>query len=269
MQHVRMRSALERRGLALGCAAAGLLTVARDLRRARRVTRLGPPAPTIDARIAPPNRGSAAPASSLPPIQLVALGDSSIAGVGASQLSACLAVQIAQRVATGCDRAVHIRGYGVSGARTADVARQAQDLDPAVPPDAIVIVVGANDVAHVTSPWRYVRTVASVHRGLRERFDAPVIVCSLPEFRAMTVVGAPLRTLAIVYGRLLGVFQRLTVRRIPGVHWVNGRALAGPAFRRLPHAMAADGYHPSDLGYTLPADTLAPAVVRVVNAARV
>lgn len=258
-------SALGRRWLALGGIAAGLIAVVGDLRRARRVARMDPPAPTIDVRVNRPDSGSAAVAASTSPIRLVTLGDSSIAGVGASRLSACLAVQIAERVAAGCDRAVHLRGCGVSGARTADIARQACSLDPAAPPDAIVVVVGANDVAHVTPPWRYVRTVASAHRGLLDRVDAPVIVCSLPEFRAMTVVGAPLPTLAVVYGRLLGALQRRTLRRIPGVHWVDGRALAGPAFRRLPHAMAADGYHPSDLGYTLLADALAPAVVTALQ----
>jgi lysophospholipase L1-like esterase len=196
---------------------------------------------------------------------MAALGDSSIAGVGASRLSACLAVQIAERVAAGCNRPVHVRGHGVSGARTADVARQAQDLDPAAPPDVLVVVVGANDVAHLTPPWRFVRAVAGVYRELRARLDRPVVVCSLPEFRVVTVVGRPLRTLAVAYGRLLGGLQRLTLRRVPGVRWVNARRLAGPTFRRRPDAMAADGYHPSDLGYTLLADALAPAVVAALR----
>ncbi len=244
-----------------------LLAVGRDLRRARRVTTLQPPAPCIDLRVDPPTTAvddsvvPGAPASAPEPVRLAALGDSSIAGVGAVRLSGCLAVQVAQRVAASCGRPVDVRGYGASGARTADVTRQALDVDPAEPPDAILVVVGANDVAHLTPPWRYARAVASANRDLRGRFGVPVIVCSLPEFRVITVVGMPLRLLAVGYGRLLGTVQQWVLRRVPGVWWVDARRQAGPTFRRLPHAMSPDGYHPSDLGYALLADALAPAVV--------
>lgn len=263
---------VNQRRLLVGCAVVWIAGVARDLRRARRATRLDPPAARIDVHVdapsAPtgsrrcPSDGSAERSAT---IRLVALGDSSVAGVGATRLSTCLAVQIAERVAlaTGCS--VHVRGYGVSGARTVDVALQVQELGTWPRPDAIVVVVGANDVAHATPPWRYVRALHTVYGALRERLDSPVIACSLPEFRVMTVVGAPLRVVAVGYGLLLGRLQRLTLERRAGVRWVDGRRLAGPAFRLRHEAMAADGYHPSDLGYTLLADALAPAVVTAVG----
>lgn len=266
-----MTSAVLRRGVFASVTVAWLVAIGRDVRRARHVARLEPPAPRIDLRIEP--RGTAVGqsvehgdrAAHRPPVRLAALGDSSIAGIGASRLSACLAVQIAERVAAGRGRPVEVCAHGRSGARTADVERQARDLDPAEPPDAIVVVVGANDVAHATPPRRYARAVARVHRDLRDRFHVPVIVCSLPEFRAVTAVGPPLRLIAVAYGRLLGVLQRLALRRVPGASWVDARGRAGPAFLRRPHAMSADGYHPSDLGYALLADALAPAIIAALE----
>lgn len=278
--------------LALTAATVGA-AVGRDVRRARRVARLDPPTAQIDVRVEPPlcsaersdramqdSAGSSraarprnakerphlgAQVGSADPIRLAALGDSSIAGVGADLVADCLAVQIAARVAGDTGRPVRVRGYGASGARTADIAQQARALDPADPPDAIVVVVGANDVAHGTPPAAYRRAVSAVYREIAQRLSTPVVVCSLPEFRAVTVVGGPLRQLAIGYGRLLGVLQRRALVGIPGVRWVDARRAAGPAFLHHPHAMSADGYHPSGFGYALLADALGPAVVAALD----
>lgn len=255
--------------LALTAATVGV-AVGRDVRRARRVARLDPPAAQIDVRVEPAPRSGdvshhGAPVRSPDPIRLAALGDSSIAGVGADRVADCLAVQIAARVAGDTGRPVRVRGYGVAGARTADIAQQARALDPTDPPDAIVVVVGANDVAHGTPPGAYRRAVSAVHREVAQRLSTPIVVCSLPEFRAVTVVGGPLRQLAIGYGRLLGVVQRRALVGIPGVRWVDARREAGPTFLHYPHAMCADGYHPSAFGYALLADALGPAVVAAVD----
>ncbi len=270
-----MRSTELRRGLIASATLAGLVAIGRDMRRARRAAGLEPPAPRIAVRVDPPttaattsteHRERRAPPR---PIRLVALGDSAIAGVGATRLSGCLAVQLAEHVAAGCGRPVSVHAHGMSGARTADVARQMLELEPADPPDAIVVVVGTNDVAHTTPPWRYARAVAQVHRDLRDRFRVPVIACSLPEFRVITAVGTPLRQLAVGYGLLLSGLQRLVLWRMPGVWWVDARRLAGPAFLRLPQAMSRDGYHPSDLGYSLLAEALAPGVVAALRTSTV
>ena len=237
--------------------------VRRDLRRARTVVRLVPPTTTIDVLVEP---GTVA-AVAQHPLRLAALGDSSIAGVGADRVADCLAVQIAQRLADETARPVHVRGYGVSGARTADVTEaQVAALDPRHPPDVVVVVVGANDIVHATPPWRYGRDVVRLYADLRRRVTSPVVACSLPEVRAISLVGHPLRDVAIAYGRALGMLQRRAIRQVPGVTLVDARREAGPAFLRRPAAMAVDGFHPSTVGYALLADSLAPAVSDVLGA---
>ena len=235
---------------------AALWSVWRDLRRARGVVHLDPPVTAIDVEVHP-RVALVAP----PSWRLVALGDSSVAGIGADRLEGCLAVQIGQRVADTTGRRVHVRALGVSGARTADVAaRQVTALDDRAPPDAVIVVAGMNDIVHVTSPWAYGRAVRHLYTTLRDRLDAPVIVCSLPELRTLTIVGHPLRDIAVAYGRMLGWIQRRVVRRVADVEFVDARRSAGPAFRQLPEALSIDGFHPSSRGYELLADALAPAV---------
>jgi lysophospholipase L1-like esterase len=241
---------------------AALWGVWRDLRRARRVVRLDPPVTAIDVELGP-----RAPSGADPPWRIVALGDSSVAGIGADSLEGCLAVQIGQRVADATGRRVHVRALGVSGARTADVTTtQVSALDPDRAPDAVVVVVGMNDIVHVTTPWAYRRAVRQLYSALHARLDAPVIVCSMPEIRALTIVGHPLRDLAVGYGRALGWLQRRAVRRLPGMAFVDARRSAGPDFRRVPGSVSVDGFHPSSHGYALLADALAPAVVTALAA---
>jgi lysophospholipase L1-like esterase len=242
---------------------AALWGVWRDLRRARRVVRLSPPVNAIDVEVRP-----AAAAAATPPWRLVALGDSSVAGIGADRLEGCLAVQIGQRVADATGRRVHVRALGVSGARTADVtAAQVTALDPDDPPDAVIVIVGMNDIVHATPPWAYRRAVRRLYTDLGARLDAPVIVCSMPEVRALTIVGHPLRDIAVVYGQVLGWIQRRAVRPLAGVAFVDARRSAGPAFLELPDAVSVDGFHPSSRGYELLADALAPAVSTALTAA--
>lgn len=240
--------------------------VQRDLRRARTVVRLPPPTSAINVLVQPMTDAC----DGRQPLRLAALGDSSIAGVGADRVTDCLAVQIAQRLADAAGRPVHVRGHGVSGARTADVARtQLAALDPCDPPDVVVVVVGANDIVHATPPWRYRRDVTRLYSDLRAHLDVPVVACSLPEIRAISLVGHPLRDVAVAYGCALGVLQRRAIQRIRGVTLVDARRDAGPAFLRLPDAMAVDGFHPSTAGYRLLAESLAPAVSWACNGERV
>lgn len=240
------------------------MSVRRDLRRARTVVRLPPPVTTIDERVRPRARAPCAPE-----LALAALGDSSIAGVGAERVADCLAVQIGQRLADRTGRVVRVRGYGVSGARTADVAdAQVPALDRTSPPDAVVVVVGANDIVHVTPPWQYQHDLTRLLAALRARVHVPIVLCSLPEVRAISLVGHPLRDVAIAYGRMLDVIQRRAVRDAAGVTLVDARRQAGPVFLRRPDAMAEDGFHPSGVGYALLAGSLAPAVAEVVTRRR-
>lgn len=238
--------------------------VQRDLHRARTAVRLDPPAAHIAVEMHPTSLASGAHPA--PTLRVAALGDSAIAGIGVDRVEDCLAAQTAARVADTMRRSVRLTCHGVSGARTADVtATQVPAIDPRDHPDAVLVVVGANDIVHTTPPWRYARAVTELYLTLRGRIHAPVVACSLPEIRAITIVGHPLRDVAAMYGRLLGVLQRRAVERLPGVTLVDARRAAGPAFLCQPDAMAVDGFHPSRLGYALLADALAPAVIAAIT----
>lgn len=92
-------------------------------------------------------------AGASPALRLAVVGDSLVEGAGASSPERSLAGQVARKVSRQTGRAVHVTGFGVSGAETEDVATTQLDQVAATGDsfDAIVIEVGSNDVIHLSS----------------------------------------------------------------------------------------------------------------------
>lgn len=123
-----------------------------------------------------------------------------------------------------------------------------------------VLVVGTNDVTHVTPP----ATLARVWRELLDALaslDAPVVVSSLPEFRVMRLLPHPLMDAALGYGRLVGAVQDRSAASRAGVSLVDVRRAVGGEFVTRRDLMSVDSFHPSAAGYGRIADALTPAVV--------
>lgn len=206
----------------------------------------------VDRTVGPQQRDRA-------PLELRVLGDSTAAGVGTDSAAESLPVLLAERVAQRLDRPVHVLGLGVSGARTADVRqRQLPDLGDDV--DALVIVVGSNDVIHGTPPWR----LRAQTRALAEDAAAsgvPVVVGGIPRFAGVTAVPQPLRAVTDGFAAIQRDAQQEAVEQVPGTVYVDIAALASPRFVGRPEAFSSDEFHPSTVGYGFWADALAPAVV--------
>lgn len=204
----------------------------------------------IDQRVGP-SRGE--------PLRLAVLGDSTVAGVGSPTADESLPVLIAERVARATDRPVEVRGFGVSGARTATVLRdQLPQLNGSV--DAIVLVVGSNDATHATF-WPAFRSQVEAMLVSAARAAPVVVLAGTPRFHANQVIPEPLRTMVDRYSSLLRGEQTAAVDAVPGARFVDLATEASPRFLGTPEATSPDGFHPSPIGYGFWADALAPAVV--------
>lgn len=197
------------------------------------------------------------------PVRLAVLGDSTVAGVGSPTEAESLPVLIAERVAAVTSRPVEVRGFGVSGARTATVLR---DQLPQVEGryDAVVLVVGSNDVTHAT-PWPALRHHAEALLRRASEVAPVVVLTGTPRFHANQIIPEPLRTMVDRYSGLLRDQQVAAVRAVPGARFVDLAAEASPRFLDAPEATSSDGFHPSPIGYGFWADALAPAVVAALE----
>lgn len=250
-------------GQAVGimAALAGLVTViaAQAAQVNRRYGGASPDVPHIDVTVAPSDVARAGQAA----LEMAAFGDSSVAGVGVYALEDTLPVQLAQRVADGLGRHVHVVGYARSGARTRDVlAGQVPSVRHA--PDVSVVVVGTNDVTHLTSLLALARSSAELFSALADQ-RAPVVVSSLPEFRAMRLLPNPLSAAARSYSGLVRLVHGRAASRSESVYLVDVRRAVGREFIDDVSNMSPDLFHPSATGYARIADAMAPAVLAALQ----
>ena len=198
------------------------------------------------------------------PLMVVMLGDSTVAGLGSPTAAESLALLTAQRVADATGRDVDVRGVGVSGARTVDVRDEQLALVEPGTVDVVVVVVGSNDVTHVTPPWQFGRLTRSMLDAARAK-QAPVVLGGIPLFEGATALAQPLRWVVDRNASVMRDVQRRAATHTPGVAFVDIATLASPRFVGVPGAMSDDGFHPGPPGYGFWADALAPAVVRAVS----
>lgn len=246
------RSVGRRLAVAVPVATAAVLAV--QVQLARRGRRLADSPLLLDGHVGPERSSADAAADAL---RITWLGDSTAAGVGATSAEQ----SVPHGVAAMLDRPVEISSLAVSGARIADVLSdqvpQLQRPDVA-PPDVVAISVGANDVTHLTTLRRFVSRYEAVLDQLPAK--ARVVLLGVPDMGAMPRVAQPLRALTGWRGRrLAAAVRRIAVRR--GFGFVDIAGATGRVFRDAPgRSFADDQYHPSDEGYRMWAEAVAPVL---------
>ena len=192
-------------------------------------------------------------------VEMAAFGDSAMAGVGVHHVEDSLPVQLAHRVADSTRRRVHVLGYARSGARTIDVlTRQVPQVT--LGPDVSVLLVGTNDVIDMTTRATLIHSSTAL-----VLLGAPVVMSSLPKFRAMRLLPHPLKAAVLGYGALVGGVQRRATAMQPRVRLVDVVGAVGSDFVTDEGLMSEDSFHPSAAGYGRIADALAPQVLSVLE----
>jgi lysophospholipase L1-like esterase len=231
-------------GLA-GALAAGLLVGQARLARLTIPLAEAPP-PRCDGRYGAGEVGE--------PVRLVLVGDSSAAGFGVEQARHTPGAVIAAGLAGELRRPVELRCFAVVGATSAEIAPQVQRA-LAHRPQVAVILVGANDVAHL----------ADAVRTLREA-GAEVVVGTCPDLGTIRPIQPPLRWLARGLSRSLAAAQTIATVEAGG-RTVSLGDLLGPEFAKAPDRMfAADRFHPSEEGYRAAALALLPSALMALGA---
>ncbi len=177
--------------------------------------------------------------------RLLAIGDSIIAGVGASALSKALVGQTAAALATAGKYRVSWQALGVSGY---DSARVLDHLVPELPDvtcDYVIVSVGVNDITGLTSKQNWRRNLSLLLEKLRAHSpDSRIAVAGMPPLHGFPLLPQPLRA---AFGMRGSVFD--DVARKVVAEYEN--ALHVPVdFEPQPDKFAPDGYHPSEQGYS-------------------
>ena len=198
------------------------------------------------------------------PVELLVLGDSIAAGLGADRRKDTLGARLAKGLAGRLGQPVRLRTAAIVGSESSALAEQIDGLPERYVADVAVIVVGGNDVTHripVSVSAEHLRTAIM---RLRAR-GIPVVVGTCPDLGALRPVPQPLRILGSQMSRQLAAAQAAVAER-SGATAVSLRSAVGAVFFDQPDEMfGVDRFHPSALGYRRTAEALLPVVVAAVE----
>jgi lysophospholipase L1-like esterase len=198
------------------------------------------------------------------PLVLAMLGDSTSVGYGVGTSDELPGVILARGLAMSTGRPVRMQSYGLTGARTSDLARQlAECLQDH--PDVAVILIGANDLRDMVPPWRSAALLGDAVRTLTGH-GIPVVAGTCPDFGVIIGIPQPLRGILGTWSTGLAALQDRAVSDAGGATVALGR-LVGPQFAGKPEMFARDHFHPSGAGYGRAMAAMLPTLINELGRA--
>ncbi len=176
--------------------------------------------------------------------KLLVIGESTVAGLGASTHEKALAGQFAKRLSEHLNCAVEWHVVGKNGV----TARQTIDeLVPQIPNgrfDHILIGVGGNDVLKLSSPRKWRRDMTELLGILRQANpDAVIFLSNCPMIVASPIMPQPIKAILWGLSRMHDTNIRELTSSMDRVFYYPQPAM----FDR--EGFFADGIHPSEKGY--------------------
>lgn len=178
-------------------------------------------------------------------INLLAIGESTVAGVGAKTHADALTGQFARHLSRTTGKSVHWQALGTSGITIKRTLRELVPNFPAGKMDVIVVALGANDVFGLSSPRKFRRDLSKLIEVLREKYPtAKIFVANVPMVRDFIALPNPLR---YILSRLAKMHHFNAMDMISGLRNVT----YFDDVKRVDDDFFSDGIHPSPKGYDL------------------
>ncbi|CAN5482175.1 SGNH/GDSL hydrolase family protein [soil metagenome] len=198
-------------------------------------------------------------------VHLMIFGDSTATGYGCKSADEVPGVLLARGLAEQSGKRIRLSTKAIVGATSKGLSGQVDAMFVAgPPPDAAVIMIGANDITAVNGIAASARRLGEAVKRLRAS-GAEVVVGTCPDFGVITAIPQPLRWVTRTLGLRLARAQAAAVRTAGGLP-VPLADLLTPEFLQAPEAMFSDDqFHPSAAGYSLAGRQLLPGLCYVLG----
>ena len=184
----------------------------------------------------------------------VAIGDSTVEGVGASDPSRSCPALVFEKIKNEKKRA-YFYNLGKSGARIKDVVELQLAKAVELKPDLITISVGANDLRHRTKLRHFEKDFLELIKTLSEKTKAKIIISNIPDLSVVPSIPILVKhLLRFATGRFNRIIKEHAEQfRCILLDLYTGSKIYG---RKSTGLISEDGLHPSDLGYALWANAI-------------
>jgi lysophospholipase L1-like esterase len=180
-----------------------------------------------------------------PAIRMLAIGESTVAGVGLTHSEETVGATTARALARHTRRPVVWQGHGLSGATVNAAAERLLPQIAKEPADLLVIAFGVNDTIAYRSPAAFADDLAALVTAARARIgEAAVVITGVAPLACFPALPWPLRTILNWRSAALQEAAEGLARRFP--------RLVVERFSELgPHLFAVDGFHPNTQAHAL------------------
>lgn len=191
-----------------------------------------------------------------PQRQLLAFGDSIIAGVGVAESGGALPAQLAGALARHAACRVAWQAIGLNGARLPQLMRRLQQGLEVAKVDWVLISVGVNHVTALGTGREWRAGLRCLLDGLHERLPmAQIVLAGIPDLGAFPALPTPLRQVLGWRARQLDRIGAAVCTSVPGCTHLPTPVVYDPS------AYAEDGFHPNAASCALWADSIARAML--------
>lgn len=196
----------------------------------------------------PPGALRLLPAEPATSVLYVALGDSTVEGVGASSPARNYAGRVHERLRAVYPRA-RLMNLWVGGATASGVLSRQLPRALELQPDLVTLSVGPNDITGKRTLESYARDIDAILRTLNSRTSAVVVVNLIPDltvtprFRG-TEIEPRVRQRVVAFNEILARQARGYRAEVVDLYAASQREVPG-----RPDLIGPDRYHPSDEGY--------------------
>jgi len=201
-----------------------------------------------------PTTGTTGVGGTGPPLSVLVIGESTVAGVGAPDHAQGLTGQLAGALSARTGRPVRWRAVGKNGVTAKTTRTLLLPRVPAEPVDLIVVVLGVNDTKDLVAVPVWQRHLRALFAELRARVGpAPLLASGVPPMADFPALPVPLRQVLGLRAAAMDAALRAVVAQTPGAVWMGGFGAVGAEM------FCRDRFHPGPRGYAAWGAALAEA----------
>lgn len=189
-------------------------------------------------------------------LNLLAIGESTVAGVGASNHADALGGQLAKFLSLETGKSILWHVLGESGITARETLERLVPHLPKMKMDLVVVALGGNDTFKVSSPNRWRNDMTKLIFILKETYPhAKILLANTPRVIDFPALPASLKFILWRVSRLHHENAKNLERAAENVFYFDEAAKVDEKF-------FADGVHPSAYGYMLWAEAMVKFLLR-------
>ncbi len=178
-------------------------------------------------------------------LNLLAIGESTVAGVGAKTHTEALAGQLAKFLSLETKKSVRWHALGESGITARETLQRLIPHLPDTEMDLVVVGLGGNDTFKVNSPERWRRDMTKIIETLKKKYpNAAILLANSPRVIDFPVLPQPLKFVLWRVSRLQHAVGKSLANAEENVFYFDEAEAVDERF-------FSDGVHPSEYGYAL------------------